>query len=171
MTAGRSSRVYPAAMADDTYTVERSTTIDAPPERIYQHIANFHSWRSWSPWEGVDPDLRRTYSGPDTGPGATYTWEGNRKAGAGRMEIVEAVEPARVRIDLHFLKPFKARNETVFTIRPEGSGSRLTWTMTGRKTLATKIMGIFKSMDAMIGPDFERGLASLKSTVERSTTP
>ena len=119
----------------------------------------------------MDPDLRRTYSGPDTGPGATYAWEGNRKAGAGRMEIVEAAEPVRVRIDLRFLKPFKARNETVFTIRPEGSGSHLTWTMTGRKTLLTKIMGIFKSMDAMIGPDFERGLASLKSTVERSTTP
>ena len=128
-------------MADDTYTVERSTTIDAPPERIYQHVANFRSWRSWSPWEGVDPDMRRTYSGPDTGPGATYAWEGNRKAGAGRMEIVEAAEPARVRIDLRFLKPFKARNETVFTIRPEGSGSHLTWTMTGRKTLADEDHG------------------------------
>ena len=116
-------------------------TIDAPPERIYQHVANFRSWRSWSPWEGVDPDLRRTYSGPDTGPGATYAWEGNRKAGAGRMEIVEATEPTRVRIDLHFLKPFKARNETVFTIRPEGSGSRLTWTMTGRKTLVDEDHG------------------------------
>ena len=80
-------------MADDTYTVERSTTIDAPAERIYQHVANFHNWRSWSPWEGVDPDLRRTYSGPDTGPGATYASEGNRKAGAGRMEVVEAAEP------------------------------------------------------------------------------
>jgi len=75
-------------MADDTYTVERSTTIDAPPERIYQHVANFHSWRDWSPWEGVDPDLRRTYSGPDIGSGATYAWAGNRKAGEGRMEIV-----------------------------------------------------------------------------------
>ena len=154
MTAGRLSRVYPAAMADDTYAVERSTTIDAPPERIYQHVANFRSWRSWSPWEGVDPDLRRTYSGPDTGPGATYAWEGNRKAGAGRMEIVEAAEPVRVRIDLRFLKPFKARNETVFTIRPEGSGSHLTWTMTGRKTLRPNIMGIYKSLDAIIGPDF-----------------
>ena len=155
-------------MADDTYTVERSTTIDAPPERIYPRIADFHRWRDWSPWEGVDPDLRRTYSGADTGRGAVYEWAGNRKAGEGRMEITDAVEPARVGIDLQFLKPFKARNETVFAIRPEGSGSRVTWTMTGRRTLVTKIMGIFKSMDAMIGPDFERGLASLKSTVERS---
>lgn len=155
-------------MAEDTYTVERSTTIDAPPERIYPHIANFHQWRAWSPWEGVDPELRRTYSGPDAGRGAVYEWAGNRKAGEGRMEIVEADEPSRVAVDLRFLKPFKARNDTVFAIHPEGSGSRVTWTMTGRRTLVTKIMGIFRSMDAMIGPDFERGLASLKATVERS---
>lgn len=150
------------------YTVERSTTIDAPPARIYAQVANFHRWRAWSPWEGLDPDLRRTYTGPDTGSGATYTWAGNRKAGEGRMEITEASEPTRVSIDLQFLKPFKARNETVFDIRPEGSGARVTWAMTGRRTLVTKIMGVFKSMDAMVGPDFERGLASLKATVERS---
>ena len=99
-----------------------------------------------------------------------YAWEGNRKAGAGRMEITEATDPTSVSIDLRFLKPFKAQNQTVFHIRPEGSGSHVTWTMTGRRTLVTKIMGIFKSMDAMVGPDFERGLASLKSTVERPTT-
>jgi polyketide cyclase/dehydrase/lipid transport protein len=155
-------------MADDMYTVERSTTIDAPPARIYAQVANFHRWRAWSPWEGLDPDLRRTYTGPDTGSGATYAWAGNRKAGEGRMEITEASEPTRVSIDLQFLKPFKARNETVFDIRPEGSGARVTWAMTGRRTLVTKIMGVFKSMDAMVGPDFERGLASLKATVERS---
>ena len=150
------------------YTVERSTTIDAPPARIYAQVANFHRWRAWSPWEGLDPDLRRTYTGPDTGSGATYAWAGNRKAGEGRMEITEVSEPTRVSIDLQFLKPFKARNETVFDIRPEGSGARVTWAMTGRRTLVTKIMGVFKSMDAMVGPDFERGLASLKATVERS---
>ena len=150
------------------YTVERSTTIDAPPARIYAQVANFHRWRAWSPWEGLDPDLRRTYTGPDTGSGATYAWAGNRKAGEGRMEITEASEPTRVSIDLQFLKPFKARNETVFDIRPEGSGARVTWAMTGRRTLVTKIMGVFKSMDAMVGHDFERGLASLKATVERS---
>jgi hypothetical protein len=157
-------------MADDMYTVERSTTIDAPPGRVYQQVADFHSWRNWSPWEGLDPDLRRTYSGSETGRGAVYEWAGNRKAGAGRMEITEATDPTSVSIDLHFLKPFKAQNQAVFHIRPEGSGSHVTWTMTGRRTLVTKIMGIVKSMDAMIGPDFEKGLASLKSAVERSTT-
>ena len=154
-------------MSDDTYTVARSATIDAPPARVYQQIADFHRWRSWSPWEDLDPDLRRTYSGAEAGTGAVYSWSGNRKAGQGRMEITDATEPSMVQIDLAFEKPWKARSDTVFAIEPEGSGSRVTWTLTGRKTLMTKVMGVFKSMDALVGPDFERGLARLKSATEQ----
>lgn len=153
-------------MTGDTYTVERSAMIDAPPVRIYDQIANFHNWTNWSPWEDVDPELQRTYSGAESGTGAVYRWSGNRKAGQGRMEITEATAPSRVRIDLVFEKPWKAHNDTLFTIQPEGSGSRVSWSMTGKKTLMTKVMGIFKSMDQFIGPDFEKGLARLKATTE-----
>ncbi len=154
-------------MGDDTYTVERSATIEAPPEQIYERIADFHNWMTWSPWEGVDPELQRSYSGADSGTGAVYGWSGNRKAGRGRMEITDVIKPRRVRIDLVFEKPWKARNDVVFSIRPEGSGSRVTWSMTGRKTLMTKVMGIFTSMDKLIGPDFEKGLAQLKTIIEK----
>ena len=155
-------------MAEDTYRVERSVTIDAPPARIYDQIANFHNWTSWSPWEDTDPELHRTYSGAESGTGAVYGWSGNRKAGQGRMEITDATEPERVQIDLVFEKPWKARNDTVFTIAPQGSGSRVAWSMTGKNTLMTKVMGIFKSMDKLLGPDFEKGLARLKTTTESS---
>jgi uncharacterized protein YndB with AHSA1/START domain len=154
-------------MADDTFSVERSVTIDAPPGRVYDQIANFHNWTNWSPWEDTDPELRRTYSGAESGTGAVYGWSGNRKAGKGRMEITDATEPEGVQIDLVFEKPWKARNDTRFTIAPEGSGSRVTWSMTGKNTLMTKVMGIFKSMDKFLGPDFERGLARLKTTTEK----
>jgi len=153
-------------MAQDTYTV----TIDADPARIYDQIIDFHKWTGWSPWEDLDPALRRTYSGADSGTGAVYAWSGNRKAGQGRMEITQAAHPSRVAIDLVFEKPFKARNDTVFTIEPTGSGSRVTWTMTGKKTLMTKAMGIFTSMDKLVGPDFEKGLARLKTTAEGPRT-
>jgi uncharacterized protein YndB with AHSA1/START domain len=153
-------------MADDKYSVERSTTVDAPAERIYEQIADFHNWTNWSPWEEVDPNLRRNYSGARSGRGAIYSWSGNRKAGQGRMEIVEVAEPSNVNIDLRFEKPWRSQNMTEFTIRPEGSGSRVTWTMAGQKTLMTKVMGIFTSMDKMIGPDFEKGLARLKHVAE-----
>ena len=153
-------------MAEDTYTVERSTRIDAPPARVYAQIANFRQWPKWSPWEDVDPNLQRTYSGAESGLGAVYAWSGNRRAGQGRMEITEADEPSLVRIDLVFEKPWKARNDTSFVIRPEGLGSHVTWSMTGQRTLMTKAMGIFKSMDTFLGPDFEKGLARLKAAAE-----
>ena len=157
-------------MAEDTYTVERSETIDAPPQRVYEQIVDFHRWRGWSPWEDLDPDLRRTYSGADAGPGAVYAWSGNRKAGQGRMEITRASEPSQIDIDLVFEKPWKARNSTVFAIRPSGEGSQVTWTMTGPKTLMTRVMGIFTSMDKLVGKDFEKGLGRLKAVAERPAT-
>ncbi len=157
-------------MAEDTYTVTRSTTIDASPARVYEEIADFHNWTHWSPWEDLDPDLKRTYSGSESGKGAAYSWTGNRKAGQGRMEMTEATPHSTVRVDLVFEKPFKASSESVFTIAPDGTGSRVTWALTGEKTLMTKVMGVFKSMDSLIGPDFEKGLARLKATTETPTT-
>ena len=155
------------AVMADTFTVERSASIDAPPARVYGYIANFHNWTAWSPWEDVDPQLKRAYSGAESGTGAVYGWSGNRKAGQGRMEILEATEPSTVRIDLAFEKPFKARHLIVFTIEPQGSGSLVRWTMTGRKTRMIKVMGLVKSMESFIGPDFEKGLARLKSAAEK----
>ncbi len=110
--------------------------------------------------------MEKTYSGATTGVGSKYAWSGNRKVGQGNMEITDTQEPSSVTIALEFLKPFKASNTTVFSLEPAGEGTRVTWAMTGRKTLMTRVMGIFKSMDSMVGPDFERGLAKLKSVAE-----
>ena len=114
----------------DTYTVERTTTINAPAEEIYAQIVDFHNWRNWSPWDDVDPDMQRSYSGPDSGAGAWYSWSGNRKAGEGTMEIIDAVEPSSVHIALEFLKPFKSSSATTFNLEPKGETTEVTWTMT-----------------------------------------
>lgn len=153
-------------MAADTYTVQRTTTVDAPPARVYEQVASFRNWTRWSPWEDADPQLRRTYSGADRGPGAVYAWSGNRKAGQGRMEILSASEPTEVTIDVAFDKPMRSRSRVTFSIVPEGAGSRVTWSMTGRKTLLTRVMGIVVSMDRVLGPDFAKGLARLKAAAE-----
>jgi hypothetical protein len=154
-------------MSSSTYAVERSATIAAEPRQIYGRLVDFHQWMSWSPWEDLDPNQERTFSGAESGPGAKYAWSGNRKAGRGRMEITSAQDPTEVRIALDFEKPFKSSNTPEFFLTPEGSGrTRVRWVMTGPKTLATKVMGLFSSMDKMIGPDFEKGLARLKDVVE-----
>ena len=162
-------------MAQGSYTVQRSTTIAAEPQRVYDYVADFHQWVAWSPWEGLDPNLHRIYSGPDSGTGATYAWMGNRKAGSGKMEITHA-DSDRVTIDLRFDKPYKQSSVTEFVITPQGSDrTTLTWSMTGPQTVMIKIMGVFSSMDSLIGKDFERGLAQLKSLLEtdaaRGATP
>ena len=139
----------------DTYTVERNTTIEAPADRVYAQIVDLRNWTAWSPWEGLDPNMERVYSGADSGVGAATAWSGNRKAGEGNMEITEAVEPSTVKIALEFIKPFKSRNTTTFNLKPQGEATEVTWTMVGPSTFMTRVMGIFKSMDKMIGPDFD----------------
>jgi hypothetical protein len=150
----------------DQFTVTRTATFNAAPEVLHAAVNDFHRWQEWSPWEELDPNQSRTYSGPDSGVGAHYAWSGNKKVGQGSMEIIESEAPSSVVVDLSFIKPFKSRNETRFTISPEGSGSTVVWSMTGPVTFMTRVMGVFKSMDAMIGPDFEKGLRRLKGVVD-----
>ncbi|MET0805290.1 MAG: SRPBCC family protein, partial [Acidimicrobiales bacterium] len=108
--------------ARNTYTVERQALIPAPPAKVYAALADFHDWPNWSPWEGLDPDMTRTFTGADAGLGAVYEWKGNRKAGEGRMEITAAEEPTGLTLALDFLKPFKSSNTPRFRLEPEGDG-------------------------------------------------
>lgn len=151
-----------------TFLVERKTTIAASPEKIHELLDNFHNWRSWSPWEDADPDLKRTYTGPDAGVGAAYAWSGNRKAGAGNMKITESKPGQLVRLTLEFTKPFKATNITTFTIDPGASGSEVTWQMTGENNLFFRLLGKIFPMDKVVGKDFEKGLAQLKAQAEKA---
>jgi uncharacterized protein YndB with AHSA1/START domain len=145
-----------------TYTVQRTRTIDAPADRVYRLIADFHAWTTWSPWEDVDPDLQRDYSGAESGRGAVYAWSGNRKAGKGRMEIVDVEENRRIDIDLRFEKPFPSENRTNFLLDPRGDATDVTWAMTGPRPLAMRIAGPLLNMDKLVGRDFEKGLDRLR---------
>jgi hypothetical protein len=157
-----------AATRPATYHVERSTTIAAMPEKISPLVNDFHNWDQWSPWAKLDPNIRVSYSGPPAGQGAIYEWEGNKKVGKGRMEIL-AAEPTLTSIKLDFLAPFESHNRTNFVLEPQGSITRVTWTMDGPNTFMSKLMSVFVSMDKMIGKDFESGLGQLKSAAEKQS--
>jgi uncharacterized protein YndB with AHSA1/START domain len=149
------------------FVVERDATVKAPARTVYDLIADFRCWGEWSPWEDVDPDLQRTFSGAESGVGAVYEWSGNRKAGQGRMEITAADAPSRIQIALQYLKPFKSSNTTTFELTERDGGTHVTWRMVGPKTLMTRIMGIFSSMDKLVGRDFEKGLTQLGDAATR----
>ena len=156
-----------AAMRPDNFEVRRSTTIQAPADKIYPLINDFQQWSVWSPYEKLDPAMKRSYSGAASGRGAVYAWEGNGKAGAGRMEIVEATPPSKVAIQLDFIKPFEGHNIAEFTLAPQGGATQVGWSMRGPSPYIAKLMGIFFNMDKMIGQDFEVGLANLKAAAEK----
>lgn len=150
----------------DQFRVQRTVTISAPAERILPHIADFHQWSAWSPYEHLDPAMQRTFSGAETGKGSIYEWSGNSDVGQGRMEILDAT-PDKVTIKLDFHKPMEASNTAEFTLQPKGNATDVTWAMYGPMPFISKIMCVFFDLDKMIGPDFEKGLADLKKVSEQ----
>ena len=116
--------------------------------------------------EKIDPAMQRTHSGASAGKGAAYAWLGNSKVGQGRMEITDTAAPHQITIKLDFLKPFEAHNVTEFSFAAMGSATEVTWAMHGPSPFVSKLMGVFVSMDRMVGKDFEKGLANLKAAAE-----
>jgi hypothetical protein len=155
-----------AATRPDAFSVERRIIIRAPAEKILPLITDFRLWADWSPWEKLDPAMQRTLGGPASGVGATYAWKGNSEVGSGRMEVKQ-VMPDKVTIQLDFIEPFEGHNTATFLLTPAGGGTELRWMMFGPATFVTKLMGVFVSMDSMIGKDFEKGLAQLKQVAEK----
>lgn len=156
-----------AASKPDTYTLHRSRLIKAPESKVFPLIANFREWTKWSPWENVEGDeLQRKYGGAAQGEGATYDWEG-KKTGVGRMEIVETIGMAEVKIKLDFFKPMEAHNTATFVLIEEPEGTLVTWTMVSPQTFLFKLMGVFMNPDKMMGPSFDKGLANLAAVAEK----
>lgn len=148
-----------------TFEIRRTASIDADPALVHRLVNDFHEWQAWSPWEGLDAELERTYSGAGSGVGAHYAWSGNRKAGRGSMEITGST-PERIEVTLSFLKPWKATNAVSFTLTPAHGGTEVEWAMSGEQRGAAAIFGKLVSMDKLVGKDFEKGLARLKAVAE-----
>jgi carbon monoxide dehydrogenase subunit G len=156
------------ATRPDDFEVRREADIQAAPSRIFGFLNDFGQWAKWSPWEKMDLEMKKDFSGSAVGKGSVYTWKGNRKVGEGRMEILDSQPSSSVKIDLQFIAPFKAHNQTLFTLVPSDGGTHVIWAMTGKKNFMFKLMGMFMDMDGMVGKDFEKGLASLKMEAEKN---
>ena len=156
-----------AATKPNTFSVQRATTVKAPPERIFPLINDFHQWGSWSPYENKDPAMKRSFSGAADGRGAVYGWEGNKNVGSGRMEILDTSKPSKIVIKLDFFTPFEGHNTAEFTMLPQGDAINVTWLMYGPAPFMHKVMQVFMNIDNMIGKDFEVGLANIKTISEK----
>jgi hypothetical protein len=156
-----------AAVKPDNFRVQRSAEIKAPLNKIFLQINDFHNWALWSPYEKLDPSMKKRFSGPVKGKGSVYNWEGNSKAGSGSMQIIESDAPVKLIIKLEFLKPAKSENNIEFTLRSLGENTEVTWAMYGKNSYMAKLLSIFYNMDTVLGNDFNTGLAKLKENSEK----
>lgn len=156
-----------AATKPDTFRIERTIHINAPPERIFQHINDLTKWSAWSPWDKMDPAMKKTAGGAPLGKGALYEWEGNHQVGKGRMEILESIPSSKILIQFNFLKPFAAHNQAEFTLAAHEGSTTVTWAMYGPQPYMAKVMSFVFNCEKMVGPQFETGLANLKMLAEK----
>jgi uncharacterized protein YndB with AHSA1/START domain len=156
-----------AATKPDSFSVQRATSVKAPPEKVFPWINDFHRWKSWSPYENKDPAMKRSYSGAADGKGAVYGWEGNKNVGSGRMEILDSSAPAKIVIKLDFFAPFEGHNTAEFTMLPQGDATNVIWLMHGPAPFMHKVMQVFMNLDHMVCKDFEAGLTNLKNLAEK----
>jgi len=154
------------AMQPSEFRVVRSATISAPAPAVFAQVNDLHKWQAWSPWAKLDPVMKQTYEGPSAGPGAISRWAGNHEVGEGSMTIIESRPSELIRITLDFLKPFASTATAEFTFDPQGNQTVLTWSMTGKNNFIAKAIHLFMNMDKMVGGQFEKGLAQMKSVVE-----
>ena len=159
------------ALQPADFRITRTATVAAPPAAVFAQVNDFHKWEAWSPWAKLDPSMNTTYDGPAEGTGAIYTWAGDGKVGEGRMTLTESHPSDLIRIKLEFLKPMAATNTTEFTFKPEGNQTAVTWSMTGTNNFIGKAFALVMNMDKMVGGDFEKGLAQLKSVLETASRP
>ena len=154
------------ALQPSDFRVTRSATMSAPAPAAFAQVNDFHKWEAWNPWGKIDPAMKQTYEGAPAGTGAIYRWIGNKEVGEGRMTIIESHPSDLIRIKLEFFKPFAATNTAEFTFKPEGNQTVVTWSMSGDKNFMAKAIHLFMNMDKMIGGQFDKGLAEMKSIVE-----
>lgn len=157
-----------AALQKPEFCVTRSATIHAPASVVFEQVNDLHNWNGWSPWARMDPAAKQTYEGPSAGVGASFAWSGN-KVGAGKMTIIESHPVELVRMSLHFIKPFAARNLAEFTFKPEGDTTILTWSMSGKNNLLGKAMHLVMNCDKMCGDQFEQGFSNLNERIAQES--
>ena len=154
------------ALQPAEFHIARTATIAAPAEVVFAQVNELKKWDAWSPWIKIDPAMKQTYEGPASGKGALSRWAGNNQVGEGSMTITESRPNELIRFDLEFIKPMAGTSTSEFTFKPEGNRTTVTWSMSGRNNFIAKAMCLFMNMDKMVGGEFEKGLAQMKSITE-----
>lgn len=160
-----------AAFQSDDMNVTRSSTIAAPPEKVFKVVNDFRLWDAWSPWSKLDPQMKKTLEGPPEGVGAAYHWSGNQEVGEGTTRLVASKPNEMVGMKLEFVRPFAGTSDVQFTFTPDAAGTKVTWSMQSKKPFIAKIAGLFIDCEKMCGDQFNEGLANLAKVATAAPAP
>jgi len=156
------------SMRPSTFSYTRTLVMPHPVAKIFPHVNHLKKWNDWSPWVQLDPACKTTFEGPEAGLGAIMKWDGNKKVGTGSMTIISSLPNTRIMYRLDFIKPFKGTSEAEISFKPEGEGTLVSWTMTGRNNFTAKTISLFMDCEKMIGDKFDEGLDNLDETVAKA---
>jgi hypothetical protein len=159
--------LYALTTQPDTFRISRTATINAPADKIFGIVTDLRRGVEWSPYEKKDPNMKKSFNGPATGPGSQMAWDGNKDIGAGTLTIANTTAPSKVVLNLDMTRPMEGHNIIEYDLAPESGGTRMTWSMHGPMNPIGKVMCLFLNMDKMVGKDFEDGLRNLKALAER----
>ncbi len=151
------------------FRVTRSATMNATPAAVFAQVNDFHNWEAWSPWAKMDPNAKSTFEGPTSGTGSVFLWDGNKDVGAGSMTILQSEPNDRIHIKLAFVRPFAGTNDVYFTFKPEGEQTAVTWSMAGKNNFIAKAISLCIDCEKMVGQQYDKGLANIKSIVESTS--
>jgi hypothetical protein len=159
------------ALRPADFRVERSATLAAPAMPLFEQVNDHRKFAVWNPFMKLDPNVKNTYSGPDSGVGAACSWEGNSKIGAGSATIIESKPSELVRQRMDWKRPMEGTSTVEFTFKPNGDKTVVTWAMYGKNNFMGKLVGLFINCEKMVGPQFEQGLANLGKVVTTARVP
>ena len=143
--------------------VQRSIVINADAETVFDTIADFNTWSTWSPWLCIDKQAAVTVTDDPRSVGSIYKWQGD-VVGQGEIEHVKLDRPTQIVEELRFIKPFKSRADVAFRVKATSGGTEVTWQMDSR--LPWFMFWMKSSMETFIGMDYERGLKMLRELIE-----
>jgi uncharacterized protein YndB with AHSA1/START domain len=149
------------SMRSGDFRVERSATLAASPMALFEHVNDHRKFAVWNPFLKLDPNVKNTYSGPESGVGAVCSWDGNKDVGAGSCTIIESKPGELVRSRMDWKRPMEGVATVDFTFKPQGDKTVVTWAMYGNNGFMGKLFSLFIDCDKMVGPQFEKGLANL----------
>ena len=157
-----------ALIAPKSYSIQREIRINKPINEVYEYVKLIKNQDHYSVWVQKDPHMKKEYKGTDGTVGFLYSWDGNKKVGAGSQEIKNLEQGKKIDLEIRFIRPFKAIASTPFFFESEAENqTKVIWGMNSTMNYPMNVMLLMMNMDKLLGKELEISLEQLKKAIEK----